>query len=112
MVKDEHFVRVHDPKNTRRIILENTRDILKMLQAQEDFKKLRNERVTLTNEFKKNIDETKNVVTQLKMMLPKVNIKETKTFNVNQPSQKNAAPKELKKLEQELADIEDKLSEL
>lgn len=109
MAKEDSFVKVTNPKNSRRVILESTRDVLKVLQGYEDFKKIRKKRAELIESFKSTIAETKARVSNLKRMLPKTAVKEAKKpFAVEEKTQQP----ELKRLEQELSDIEDKLSNL
>ncbi len=108
--ENNYFVKMSDPKNSRRIALESTRDILKILQSNEDFKKIKHKKMLLLNHFKKNADEIRNLIGDLKKMLPKANIKETKRTFASEPAERSHT--EVTKLEQELADIEEKLSNL
>jgi hypothetical protein len=108
MAKEDYFIRIQDPKQTRRTVLENTRDVLKILQGYEDFKKIRHQRTVLINSFKTDMGEIRSLVLELRRLLPKMSIKEVKTVSavVEKPA------KELKKLEDELSEIEEKLSSL
>jgi len=111
MAKDaNYFIKVQNPKQTRRMILENTRDILKVLQGYEDYKRLRERRSSLIHTFKSNIDEVRTMVMELKRLFPKTAIKEVKKAVIAQPVAKPV--KEIKKIEQELADIEEKLGSI
>jgi len=105
-----YFVKVNDPKNSRRISLESTRDILKILQSNEDFKAIKHKKMLLLNHFKKNTDEIRALIDNLKKMLPKANIKENKKSFVEEAMDRPHT--EVSKLESELADIEEKLSNL
>lgn len=104
-----YFVKVNDPKGSRRIALESTRDILKVLQSNEDFKKVKHKKMLLLNHFKKNTDEIKVLIDNLRKMLPKAKIEVKKPF-VEEAMEMPYT--EVNKLEKELADIEEKLSSL
>ena len=108
--ENSYFVKVNDPKNSRRITLESTRDILKILQSNEDFKKMKHRKMLLLNHFKKNTDEIRALIGDLKKILPKAGIKETKRVFASETSEKPHT--EVNRLERELADIEEKLSSL
>lgn len=111
MAKEDYFVKIQNPIEIRRNILENTRDVLKILQGYEDFKRIREKASSLLHAFKKDVSEARAMVQGLRKILPKMDVKFAKKPAIaKQEAQK--APKELKKLEQELSDIEEKLSNL
>ena len=109
MAKDNYFVRIQNPKQARKVILENTRDILRVLQGYEDFKKVRERKTGLVNSFRNNVEEIRSFVVEAKRMLPKTNLKEVRRPS---PQAVQKPVKEIKRIEEELADIEAKLSEL
>ena len=112
MAKENNFfIKVQSPRQTRKIILENTRDVLRVLQGYEDYKKLREKRGHLINSFKTDMGEIRSLVLELKRVLPKAGIKEVKKQVLPKETVQKPA-KEIKKLEQELADIEEKLSSI
>ncbi|MEK6886985.1 MAG: hypothetical protein AABW88_04075 [Nanoarchaeota archaeon] len=108
--ENNYFVKINDPKNSRRIALESTRDLLKILQSNEDFKKIKHKKMLLLTHFKKNMDEVRTLLGDLRKMLPKANIKETKRTFSSETAEKPHT--EVTRLGQELADIEEKLSNL
>ncbi len=108
--KEDYFVKIKNPREARKMLLENARDILKVLQGYEDFKRTRGIRTNLVNSFKASMDEIKELVQEIKRTLPKITMRETKVIAPELVMQK--PQKELRKLEQELSDIETKLSEL
>ena len=110
MKENSYFVKINDPKGSRRIALESNRDILKILQSNEDFKKIKHKKMLLLNNFKKNTDEIRMLIDNLKKTLPKANIKEVKKSFATETAEKPHT--EVNKLQQELADIEEKLSNL
>jgi len=112
MTKDEDvFIKIENPKQTRKVILESTRDVLKVLQGYEDFKKVRDRRTLAVSKFRNDMSHIRSLVMDLKKMLPKTNSREFRNpFMVMQESQKPV--KEVRKLEQELSDIEEKLNSL
>ncbi len=111
MTKDDYFVKLQNPKETRKLILENSREVLKILQGYEDFRTIRENKLNLIAAYKADINKIKSLIKALRKMLPKTNIKITKKApKIKAEVQKE--PRELRKLEQELADIESKLSNL
>ncbi len=113
MAKDEdYFIRIENPKQARRLLLENTRDVLKVLKNYEEFKRIREKRGSLINTFKSNMNEVRYLIQELKKILPKTSIKEVKRTMMPEVSAMQKPGKELKKFEQELADIEEKLESL
>jgi len=110
--KTDYFIKIANPKDMRRTVLENSRDVLKVLQGYEEFRKIRKERTQLIDSFKVQTNELRSMVLQLKKMMPKATVKETKkAVVVKQPSVPKQ-PQEFKKLEQELAAIEAQLNQL
>jgi predicted nuclease with TOPRIM domain len=108
--KEDYFIKIANPKATRKEVLENTRDVLKILQGYEEFKKIRKERSELIDSFKLKTNEIKNLVHEMKRIIPKANVSVKKTIIARQEVSK--APVEIKRIEQELAEIEAKLNEL
>ena len=110
--KTDYFIKIANPKDMRRTVLENSRDVLKVLQGYEEFRKIRKERTQLIDSFKVQTNELRSLVLQMKKMIPKTAAKETrKTVVVKQPAAPKQ-PQEFKKLELELAAIEAQLNQL
>lgn len=113
MPKEGYFIRLHNPKDMRRGILENTRDVLKVLQDYENYKKLRSQRTELVSSFQGEMNEVRAMMQQLKRSLPKVSVKTAAKKKVSSRTKPAEKPdKELNKIEDELADIEKKLGNL
>ena len=112
MAKDDFFVKIRNPRQARKTILENTRDILRVLQGYEDYKKIRDRRTRLVDSFNNQLTDVKSMVVELKRLLPKIQIKEVKKSLAQRVETVEKPGKELKKIEQELADIEEKLSSI
>lgn len=114
MAKEGHFIKIINPKETRKLILEDTRDILRVLQGYEDYKRLREKRSSLINTFKNEINDIRSLVKGLKKILPKVKVKGIKktVVKILPGSTAHKPAREVKQLEEELADIEEKLSNL
>ncbi len=110
MAKEDYFIKMGNPRQIRRMLLENTREVLQVLQGYEDFRKVREKRSHLVNSFRNDLDNTKALVSELKRMLPKAGIKDVRKQVKTHETEKPV--KEIKKIEQELADIEEKLSSL
>ena len=112
MVKEDFFVKIRNPRQTRKEILENTRDILRVLQGYEDYKKIKERRSHLIDSFNNELVDIKSMVSELKRLLPKMNVKEVKKTLAQRIETVEKPVKELKRIEQELADIEEKLSSI
>lgn len=113
MVKNDFFVKLNTPRQTRRMILENTRDILRVLQGYEDYKKIREKRSHLVDSFNNELNDIKLMVVEVKRLLPKIMIKEVRKPTLAQRIETVEKPaKEIKRIEQELAEIEEKLSSI
>lgn len=112
MAKEQstQFVKIQNPRIARKIILENTRDIIRVLQGYEQFKSVREQRTKLISVFRNDMNEIRSLVIELRSMLPKANIKEIRRPIIVQQQMAQKPVRELKKLEQELADIESKLN--
>ena len=105
--KADYFVKINNPKSVRRILLENTRDVIKILQGYEEFKNVRKTRIELVDTFKKEMNEVKALVSQLKKTLPKMSVRGAKKAPVTRTAVSvKKQDKELRKLEDELSDIE------
>jgi len=108
MPKEEsYFVKINNQSDSRKIILENTRDTLKALQGYEDFRRIRQKRTLLINSFKIIMSDVRSMILDMKRILPKTNVKDIKPF----VTEERSVP-ELRRIEQELADIESKLNTL
>jgi hypothetical protein len=109
--KEDYFVRIDNPSQARRTILENARDVIKILKDYEAFKEIRQNRSDLIEKFKNDMNEINALVEQMKKTLPKSTTKITvkKQIITETPEKSN---RDLRKLEQELSDIEAKLSEI
>ena len=110
MAKEEtYFIKIANQNQTRRLLLENTREIIRTLRVVEQFKDSRNEKIKLMTQFEGQLDEIRSLINNVKRMFPKSTIKFAKK---QIPEKALEGPHELKKLEQELMDIEAKLGEL
>jgi len=110
--KESYFVRIPHESQTRKVLLENTRDIIKILQNYEEFKQTRVIRTDLIDSYRGQMNEIRTLIQQLKKSLPKSNIKTTKRTVIPKTISTERPTKELRKLEDELADIESKLGKL
>ncbi|MBN2421333.1 hypothetical protein JXB27_03585 [Candidatus Woesearchaeota archaeon] len=108
--KEEYFIKIENPRETRKEVLEGTRDILRILQGYEKFKEIRKQRTHLIEHFKKTAESIKAEIQEIKRMLPKANVVTKRSAIAKEELPK--APREVKKIEEELADIEAKLNVL
>jgi hypothetical protein len=112
--ENEYFIQITNPRETRKSLLENTRDVLKILKGYEDFRKVRAQRSELIGTYKTQMNEVKSLVSGLRKLLPKTKgmKKAVVPRMIPVPEAAEKPGIELKKLEDELAEIESKLSEL
>ena len=130
MVKKEQqpelfFVRVKDPVEVRRNILETLKEIVEVLQRFEKFKQLRHEKIEKINRLRVLLRQANKMLGEMRGKLPQTNLR----ASVSRESAQNAhhrkkkikpaekAPQkremtEVEKLEAELNAIESKLKSL
>ena len=131
--KEVFFVGIKDPIETRRGLLESSRDIVQSLQRFENFKVLRAEKEQRTRELVTVIRSTQRLVSRLKKSLPETKLR-VKVMKEKQEQSKAKVKKgkkakpqkekkpeikisrkelgEIDRLEQELNNIEQKLHNL
>jgi len=114
------FVGITNGNDLRRSMLECSKGILESLKEQENFKKIREDKIDLVHQLKGEVKEISKLINSLKSYLPKV-----KNVGIKRPDVKKAVEKpkmvrvekpkattEVEKLEAELNDIESKLNSL
>ncbi|MBT7903372.1 hypothetical protein HN587_05910 [Candidatus Woesearchaeota archaeon] len=109
MAEGEFFVQIPDGTEVRRILLEDSKQIIQILQRYEQFKAHRIHKQELISKLR-DINQSIQVLLQkLEEEMPKTNMRVKLTKRKKEPirSQKT---KELQQLEQSLADIERKIS--
>jgi len=124
------FVGIRDPVEVRKTLLENTRDVVQILQRFERFKQVREEKAQEVLILKNDIKELNRLVNKLKSSLPKTKIriklqqeeaaakKQKPVEEKKKVEKKQEVPvkkkelSDLEKLERELGDIEGRLSKL
>ena len=125
------FVKLKNPVELRRGVLETARDVIELLQRYEKFKNIKEERTQRTNELATTIREINKLFNKMKSKLPKTQIRiEGEQEKVPEKVEKQpiakkrarsikvqAAPMlrpltELDKLEAELKDIESKIEKI
>lgn len=118
------FVRVREPDEVKRHILESLKEVVELLHKFERLKQIRHEKLEKIHKLKDLVKEANKMLGGLKIKLPHTNLKaavaESKPKKV--PEKKNAKATEkkvpqkeiteLQKLEAELSAIESKLKSL
>lgn len=131
MVKKEQqpelfFVRVNDPVEVRRNILETLKEIVEVLQRFEKFKQMRHEKIEKINHLRVLLRQSNKMLGELRGKLPQTNLRATvsREMPVHKSHRKKkkikAAEKapqkkemtDVEKLESELNAIESKLKSL
>ncbi len=122
MTKDSFFVELKAPQKTRKAVFETLRETLNVLKGFEKFKSFANEKGKKIRKLKNDIRDANKLLADLKLKLPKVNIKTDikKTKKIpekkeKEPPKENISKKpmsELESLEFEIRAIEDKLKGL
>lgn len=121
------YVGIENPIELRRALLESTKGMIRILQADKTLREKRREKLQLIGEYKNTIKEITDQITQLKSHLPKIKMgalpKKIKPANpkagapaeIAKPFNKIQPPapiSETAKLANELKDIEAKLGKL
>ena len=125
------FVKIDDPAQFRRSLLESSRDMVHALQRYEHIKELRIKKIEAVSELRNIMKDASSLLNKLRSNMPNIDIKSAPT-----PRKKEARPqlqltkkekketakepekkkddtrKELVNLEKELGDIEKKLNSL
>ena len=101
------FVGVEDSKGIRMSLLESSRDIVKTLQAFENLRATRIEKVEKIMLLKNTIKEIEDIKNMLNEKIPDYGLSIKKEKSSPKTKEKTD---EIKKLEQELSYIEEKLS--
>ncbi len=129
-VKEEEpiYVGIENPIEVRRALLESSKELIHILQANDKFKVRKAKKQLLVMKLKQNMKETHHLIAQLRTLMPKIKLSTLpRKVKVEVPQaraevipQKVAIPKpmhkpkmnEAEKLELELKEIEEKLSRL
>ena len=122
------FVRIKEPNEVRRNILETLKEIVEVLQRFEKFKHLRHEKLEQINKLRIQLKDANKMLGSLRLKLPQTNLRAMPIRENSQPKKphhkkgkkvktaEEKAPKkeatELEKLEAELSAIESKLKSL
>ena len=127
---DTFYVGIKDPSDLRRALLESTKLLIRSLQKYEHFKSVREKKLETLNELKAAIRDINTLVAKLKTSLPKTKkgmigeelkdlkkvakpVKSHKKAKLKSvPEEKEKEKTELEMLEEELRNIERKLSQL
>ena len=117
--EDIYFVRIDEPSELRRTLLESSKTVVRSLQMYEALRVLRVEKVEEIMNLKKRISELDLLISKLKRSLPKSkkpNIDFERKENIRNIRNIRVEPKEegneLLRLERELREIENKLSNI
>ncbi len=112
------FVGISEGNELRRDVLECSKGILEALKEYERFKGLREEKIKLISQFKSDIKGLSKLINSLGICLPRVKDVGIKKVDVKvekpkmMKGEKPQGKTEIESLEEELADIENKLNSL
>jgi len=115
MEEETYYVNVREPVETRKKLLETSRQIVLALQKYEGFKLKKLKKQDYIDGLRKNFREINELISRLKKELPQ--IKPMKKVSVPEarakaPVRAGKAKKDLTDLEKELGEIEEKLRRL
>ena len=118
--EESYFVRVSDPIEVRRSILESSKNMIHFLQKYERFKTIRQKKIENINKLNQTIKEIHILVSKLRAELPKLPKrrrpvkKEKEEVEPVKPTEKKPVKikSELDRLEEELSKVEEKLTHL
>jgi len=112
------FVKLENPSNLRRKLLESSKEVIESLRKYESLKSIRDEKAESVSRLRTDIGGIISLMAKLKRSLPKVDVKIEKDEEFA-PKKEEIIPKfkpkertELEKLESELQDIEGKLNSI
>lgn len=120
MEEETYYVNVREPAETRRALLETSRQVVIALQNYENFKLKRVKKLDLVEKLRKNFKEINELIGRLKKEMPQVKLRKSVSFVEEKKekaptSHKVSVPKgrrEITDLERELNEIESKLRSL
>ncbi len=126
--EDVFYIGVKEPGSVRKAVLESSKSIVEGLQRYERFKMTREQKAAEIVRLQEDVKEINKLLTKLKSLLPATKLKELAPKKVKKskvkakkieekPAEKPVMkklpkPKEVEKLEDELADIERKLANI
>ena len=120
--KDGFFVGVYDPIDVRRNLLENSKELIKSLQSFDTLLKIRHQKIVAYKETKEVMNELDLLIVKLRSGLPKAHLRKaiekkrpkrimsTKIQTDLKSDSRDRFISELKKLEQEMKNIEKEIS--
>lgn len=113
-MEEAYYVNIREPNETRRRLLETSREVVLALQKYEGFKLKNNKKQDFVNLLRKNFKEINELIIRLKKELPQVKVKKAPTLEIKRsaPVKVSKAKGALTDLERELNDIESKLKDL
>ena len=116
MAQGEFFVQIQDSTEIRRILLENSKQVIKILQRYESLKDQRIRKQELISKLRGVNREIQLLVQKLERVTPKtiISAKTKQKTTKKEHTRRMIVPqtKELNKLESELMEIESKLGRL
>ena len=115
MSKENFFVGIKNPVNTRRLLLNSSKDILDALKDYENFENFKQEKAKYIVELKRILDEVLVLNKKLKKHMPKTPLKSPKRKAAGKKAKKSKMPEvtsKIEELESELSMIEGRLKAL
>jgi len=117
--KEIFYVGIKDPRELRRALLESTKDVVVFLKTYDNLKSLRLRKFEETAKLRLILEELSRLVAKLQRELPKTRLRlkpeelpKGKAKSAKQKKAVRVPASEVKKLEMELQDIEEKLKSL
>jgi hypothetical protein len=115
MEEETYYVNVREPAETRKKILESSRQVVIALQRYENFKLKKMKKQDLADKLRRNFREINELILRLKKEMPQVRALRKTTEKAEKPAAQIKIQKgksDLKDLERELNEIEMKLKNL
>ncbi|MFT4303407.1 MAG: hypothetical protein ACMXYG_02500 [Candidatus Woesearchaeota archaeon] len=112
MEESAFYMAIENPRDFRRELLGTNKMIIQLLQKYENIKRIREQKINLIYEYNSLNKEINSLIHRLKKYVPKTNLRNIsdKTIKIN--SEKQEPNTDIKKLHDELAEIEAKLGKL
>ena len=114
-MSEDFFIKINDPTEIRKYILESSKEILKCMHKYEDIESIRRKKLTYLMQLRQLMKETTVLMTKFRTKLPREKLARLpKRFDQTMKQEFVRAPSstEIEDLSREISHIEEKLSKL
>lgn len=112
MEESTFYMAIENPRDFRRELLGTSKMVIQLLQRYEHLKKIREQKVKLIYDYNETSKEINALINRLKRFVPQTNLRNITEKKIITTQENKTSDNDLRKLHQELADIESKLGKL